>query len=811
MNRFLKLNGLIVTALALSACGADTDDSDNHPATGSFNIDGEFIEAQTVTATPNIIDSDGISNAQYLYTWYSDNSLIEGNTSSSLTLTETHIGKSIRFEVQFTDDQGNAETLNSDSYSVAMMDNRAATGGFAIDGEFKELGTVVVTPNVADEDGLNNASYLYSWYADDIVVEGNTGNTITFSEDHIGKVIRFELSFTDDRGHSETINSETNTVAMMDNRAASGTFNVSGDFIEESTVTVTPNISDADGLTNASYLYSWYADDIVIEGNTGNTITFSEDQIGKVIRFELSFTDDRGHSESINSETNTVAMIDNRSATAGFEFSDDFEEQKTVTVTPSITDADGFENAVLVYQWYKDDVLIDGTTSNEISFTPADNNKNIHFTLSFTDDRGHEESITSDSYVVANKTELLAFTADVYDLFIGSTQDEGDNWSWRDALDPVEIDTVTDTYKELYYPRAATDNKGNIVVVMQSEYYEAFGGEYDVVYAYSNDNGATFSAINLINKNDTADSRYDEDAKIATDGNGTWVAIWYSGEDTLSGSLSGLGTDGDVVYAVSTDNGVTFGDPKSIGDFAFTDALNESDRMVDIAMNEDIWTIVWANRRDLTGGSATDEDIAYSYSEDQGASWSTPAYVNSWATTDSSTDYFPIIAMNSSGFAVTVWSGRNGSADLNIYAAASNDFGKTWGTSTLINQYAATDGTSDQDYPNHIEVTEDNIAVISWEGDNPLNGDDDDVYFSVSTDLGSSWSTEVAMNPNADSDTENHQALTINQTPDGKWIAVYNDYSNETSYMRKSDDLQTWSSEILLKDSVYYSSSLLFH
>ena len=717
MNRFLKLNGLIVTALALSACGADTDDSDNHSATGSFNIDGEFIEAQTVTATPNIIDSDGISNAQYLYTWYSDNSLIEGNTSNSLTLTEAHIGKSIRFEVQFTDDQGNAETLNSESYSVAMMDNRVATGGFAIDGEFKELETVVVTPNVADEDGLSNASYLYTWYKDDIV----------------------------------------------------------------------------------------------IGGNTGNTITFSEDQIGKAIRFELSFTDDRGHSEIINSETNTVAMIDNRSATAGFEFSDDFEEQKTVTVTPSITDANGFENATLVYHWYKDDVLIDGITTNEISFTPADNNKNIHFTLSFTDDRGHEEFITSDSYVVANKTELLAFTADVYDLFIGSTQDEGDSWSWRDALDPVEIDTVTDTYKELYYPRAATDNKGNIVVVMQSEYYQAFGGEYDVVYAYSNDNGATFSAIDLINKNDTADSRYDEDAKIATDGNGTWVAIWYSGEDTLSDSLSGLGTDGDVVYAVSTDNGATFGDPKSIGDFAFTDALNESDRMVDIAMNEDIWTIVWANRRDLTGGSATDEDIAYSYSEDQGASWSTPAYVNSWATTDSSTDYFPIIAMNSSGLAVTVWSGRNGSADLNIYAAASNDFGKTWGSSTLINQYAATDGTSDQDYPNHIEVTEDNIAVISWEGDNPLNGDDDDVYFSVSTDLGSSWSTEVAMNPNADSDTENHQALTINQTPDGKWIAVYNDYSNETSYMRKSDDLQTWSSEILLKDSVYYSSSLLFH
>ncbi|MEH6346008.1 MAG: hypothetical protein V7785_13035, partial [Bermanella sp.] len=697
----------------------------------------------------------------------------------------------------------------SEPNTVVMMDNRAASGTFSVSGEFIEESTVTVTPDITDADGLNNASYLYTWYADDVVIEGNTGNAITFSEDQIGKTIRFEIAFSDDRGHSETISSEPNTVVMMDNRAASGTFSVSGEFIEESTVTVTADISDADGLNNASYLYTWYADDAVIEGYTGNAITFSEDQIGKTVRFEVSFTDDRGHSEIINSEASTVAMIGNRSATAEFEFSNDFEEQKTVAVTPDITDADGIENAAFVYQWFEDDVLITDLSINEISFNPADNHKRIHFTLSFTDDRGHDESITSDTYTVANKTELLAFTADVYDLFIGSTQDEGDNWTWRDALDPVEIDTVTDTYKEIYYPRAATDNKGNIVVVMQSEYYEAFGGEYDVIYAYSNDNGATFSAIDLINKNDTADSRYDSDPRIATDGKGTWVAIWYSGEDTLSNSLTGLGTDGDVVFAVSTDNGATFGDPQSIGDFASTDSTN--DRMVDIAMNEDIWTIVWANRRDLTGGSATDEDIAYSYSEDKGATWSAPSYLNSHATTDSASDYFPQIAMNSSGFAVSVWSGHNGADDLNIYAASSNDFGKTWGTSILINQYAATDGTSDHDYPNHIEVTEDNIAVISWQGANPVNGDNDDVYFSVSTDLGTSWSTEVAMNPNADTDSEDHQALTINQTPDGKWIAVYNDYSNETSYMRKSDDLQTWSNETLLKDSVYYSSSLLFH
>ncbi|MEH6346009.1 MAG: hypothetical protein V7785_13040, partial [Bermanella sp.] len=189
MNRFLKLNSLLLSALALSACEIDIDNTDNtvnHPASGSFSIAGEFIEAQTVTASPSITDTDGINNAHYLYTWYSDNSIIEGNTSNSLILTSDHIGKSIRFDMQFTDDKGNAETLSSNEYTVVMMDNRLATASFIVEGEFKESETVLVTPNVSDADGLDGASYLYTWYADDAVIEGNTGNAITFSEDQIG-------------------------------------------------------------------------------------------------------------------------------------------------------------------------------------------------------------------------------------------------------------------------------------------------------------------------------------------------------------------------------------------------------------------------------------------------------------------------------------------------------------------------------------------------------------------------------------------------------------------------------------------------
>jgi Neuraminidase (sialidase) len=288
------------------------------------------------------------------------------------------------------------------------------------------------------------------------------------------------------------------------------------------------------------------------------------------------------------------------------------------------------------------------------------------------------------------------------------------------------------------------------------------------------------------------------------------MAIWNTGEDAPSESLTGLGTDSDVVYAISTDNGATFSSPKIIHASAMSDAINVRDRMPDIAMTESTWTAVWATEQDLTGGSGTDEDIVYSFSQDKGNTWSDPAYLNSWAASDNKTDYFPQIAMNGTGFAVTIWAGYGDGISLDIYAATSTDFGKTWNSPKLINQYAAV-SVSDQDYPSHIEVTEDNIAVISWDGANSLHGSDDDAYFSVSTDLGENWSTEVAMNLDAETDSNHDNDLSIQQTQSGSWIAVYSDVSDGISYMRKSDDLENWSDPVSINDDSYENTTLLLH
>ena len=796
------LFSLLFTVLFVSACNAP----DNNKAEASFTVQGEFKEGQTVVMDVDITDNDGLTDAQFVYAWFQDNVLIANNSSETLSLTYAQIGSIITFNVSFEDDLGNNETLTTEPYTVVERDNIISSATFDVVGEFKEEQSVVMSANISDNAGVDNAQFLYAWYQDGTLINNNTTDTLNLTYAQIGASITFKVSFTDDRGNDESVTSQPFTVVERDNNISDATFDVVGLFQETQTVSITANIIDSDGFTNATFTYAWYVNDQLVNQNSGNTFTFDDTHIGQIVYFTLTFNDDRGNNETITSDNYNVVIMDNRPAQVEFNFSADFEEQQTVVVTPNVTDADGTDNISFQYAWYADSQLLDNETSNQITFTPADNGKSIYFILSFTDDRNHVESVTSDTFIVQNKTELIAFASDAYDLFIGhSANTNADDWVWSGAVNPVKLNEVSDSYKEFYYPHAATDNKGNIIVVMQSEYYEAFGGEYDVVYSYSNDNGVTFSPVDLLDQNDITNSNSDDHIRIATDSNGYWLAIWDTRED-----LNGLGgSDDDIVYAISTDNGQSFSTPQSIADLQFSDSVN--DRMADISMTKNIWTAVWTTRNDLTQQMNNDEDIAYSYTENKGITWSDPAYVNDFATSDSTTDYFPQIAMNSSGFAVSVWASSYNADNLNIYAASSQDFGKTWAPAILINQYAATDAASNNDYPNDVMVSEDNIAIISWDGDNPLMGADEDVYYSVSTNLGMSWSVEKAMNLNADTDSDDHQSLTITQTPDGKWIAVYNNYTSQSAYLRKSDDLETWTNPELLKDSVYYYPSILFH
>ena len=63
--------------------------------------------------------------------------------------------------------------------------------------------------------------------------------------------------------------------------------------------------------------------------------------------------------------------------------------------TSGIADADGLDNAGFAYQWIRTDTDIQGATGSTYTAVDADEGKRLKVRVSFTDDAGHEESLTS--------------------------------------------------------------------------------------------------------------------------------------------------------------------------------------------------------------------------------------------------------------------------------------------------------------------------------------------------------------------------------------------------------------------------------
>ena len=101
------------------------------------------------------------------------------------------------------------------------------------------------------------------------------------------------------------------TNAPSANTPASGTPTISGTArVGETLTAATSGISDADGLTNASFGYQWSAGGSDISGATSNTYTLVDGDVGKAIKVTVSFTDDAGNAESLTSAATAAVVAD---------------------------------------------------------------------------------------------------------------------------------------------------------------------------------------------------------------------------------------------------------------------------------------------------------------------------------------------------------------------------------------------------------------------------------------------------------------------------------------------------------------------
>jgi hypothetical protein len=97
----------------------------NDLPTGSVSISGTPTQGQTLAAGNSLADADGLGTISYQ--WLADDSDISGTTSSTLTLTQAHVGKAISVKASYTDVLGTAEGKTSTATALVANVNDAPT------------------------------------------------------------------------------------------------------------------------------------------------------------------------------------------------------------------------------------------------------------------------------------------------------------------------------------------------------------------------------------------------------------------------------------------------------------------------------------------------------------------------------------------------------------------------------------------------------------------------------------------------------------------------------------------------------------
>ena len=206
---------------------------------------------------------------------------------------------------------------------------------------------------------------------------------------------------------------------VFGNTPATGLPTVSGTAQVGETLTAsTSDIADPDGLTNAAFSYQWVRNDgstdVDIQDATGSTYALVSADEGKTIKVRVTLTDDAGNAETLVSEATAEVAARNSPATGAPALSGTAQVGWTLTAgTSGIADADGLVNATFSYQWVADDSDIAGATDSTYPLVASDEGKTVKVRVSFTDDKGNDETLVSAATAAVANEEAPVWSADM--------------------------------------------------------------------------------------------------------------------------------------------------------------------------------------------------------------------------------------------------------------------------------------------------------------------------------------------------------------------------------------------------------------
>ena len=411
------------TALVVAA------DSTNSPPRGAPVIrqrhssgstgEGHYIEVgdtlTTVTTTgyrgTNIIDPEGLTNAFFTYQWMRGDGTtftdISDATGMNYTLQDADEGKRLKVKVAFSDDAGTQYSMISAPSSpvdagTTPSANNPAQGNATISGTAKVGETLTVdVSGITDADGMDDPHWSFNWTDSDNYLLGiGFINTWTVEPRHVGKTLTVTWIFHDDMGYHESGSVTTAVVVATVPDEPRALAAEPGNAGELDLSWVEPDSDGGAGITGYTVQWKESADswdtpaDVSEATVTVRTYTITGLTDGTEYSVRVFATNSAGDGSASREVTTTPS---NNSATGQPTISGTPKVGQTLTAsTTGISDPDGPANPTFTYQWLADDVEIDGATSDSYTLQDAEEGKAITVQVSFTDDRGYRETVTSE-------------------------------------------------------------------------------------------------------------------------------------------------------------------------------------------------------------------------------------------------------------------------------------------------------------------------------------------------------------------------------------------------------------------------------
>ena len=258
--------------------------------------------------------------------------------------------------------------------------------------------------NIGNEDYANNGGHLGTWGDSNNIGTGNGGP-------HLKGVAEIKLA---------------------PNNAPSGSPTISGSLeIGETLTADISSINDADNFQGwtPTYSYSWKSSSDKnnwTEIGTDSTYVITSAEEGKYLKLDVSYLDGYGTVENLSSSISAlINYVDD--GDASFSITGTATIGNILSITEDTPDPDG--TGTLSYSWQSSSDGSTGwseiSTSSTYTLTSSEEGKYIQAVISYTDDEGFLETVTTSSVEIP--IELVIRGNSLYTIV------EGPGWTWNEA------------------------------------------------------------------------------------------------------------------------------------------------------------------------------------------------------------------------------------------------------------------------------------------------------------------------------------------------------------------------------------------